>query len=286
MSMQRGPKSVWIEPKRTSTVDVSRFITKPWEGSLATFNMLIYGEPGEGKTPLLGTIVEEPRLMPALLINCDNGSLSIRERETLKTIHLSVMASELSEEQAKPVSEWDALEHIYRWLISTEHDIKTVMLDGGSDLEQFCEMGCIAYGVEHKDINKSHDEELAELGDYRRIQQRMKRMYMRFRDIKTKDGRKVNFIATAHEGKLKDSTGAIMTQPLYLGKGTILVQSVFDTVARLSTEEAANKKEVKKLTFRIAGRARARARAKELGSHMDNPTMKMIADAIFGKLDS
>lgn len=280
--LQRPKKNVFVEAPNKSVVDVSEFITEPWSGDYAAFNALIYGEPGEGKTPLLGTIVDEPRMMPAILINCDSGTLSIRERKQLKTIHLSLMASQLSQEQEKNVSEWNALEYIYTWLRTGEHDFKSVLLDGGTDLEQFCEISCLSYGIDHKDINKEHDPELSELADYRRIQNRLKRMYMRFRDIKTFDGRKMNFIATAHEGKLKDSTGSIMTQPLYIGKGTVMVQSVFDIVARLSTEEPSKGKEVKRLTFKPSGRSRSRSRVKELGDYIDGPTIKKIADKIYG----
>ena len=156
--------SVWVNGRKGKTLDVSEYIDgSPWEGEYATFNMMIYGEPGEGKTPLLGTVVDVPSMLPALLIDCDAGTLSIREKDGLNTLHLSKMAAGLSSE-GKEVTPWRALEEAYRWLSQEEHDYKTIMLDGGSEIQRYCELECIAFGIERKQSG-DHDPELAELAD-------------------------------------------------------------------------------------------------------------------------
>ena len=102
--------NVWVSRGNRKTVDVSEYIDgAPWSGDYATFNMMIYGEPGEGKTPLLGSVIDVPSMLPALLIDCDSGTLSIREREGLNTLHLSKMAAQLTQETGKEVSPWSAL---------------------------------------------------------------------------------------------------------------------------------------------------------------------------------
>lgn len=263
------------------SVDMGLYVRKPWEGKYAAFNMMLYGEPGEGKTPLLGSVVDVPIMMPALLIDCDSGTLSIKEREALDTMHLPQMAIE------REVSAWTCLEQIYGWLLTGEHNYKTIMLDGGTDIQRFCELECIAYGILHKTSDKSHDEELAELADYRRIQERMKRMYMRFRDMRTKSGNKINFIATAHEAKQKEElTGTMVIQPMFMGRGSPLISSLFDIIARMSTGPSAidQRKAVKRLVTAVEQKARGRSRIKDLGQVIEEPTMAKIAEKIFGTI--
>ena len=273
--------SVWVSRNNRKTLDVSEYIDKsPWSGDYAVFNMMIYGEPGEGKTPLLGTVIDVPDMLPALLIDCDSGTLSVRDKEGLNTLHLPKMAAQLTAQEKRDISPWRALEETYRWLSQDDHEYKTVMLDGGSEIQRYCELECIAYGIERKSSG-DHDPELAELADYRRIHERMKRMYMRFRDIQTKDGRRVNFLATAHEGKAKDDlSGKMFIQPLFIGKATVLISSVFDIIARLTTADVASKKDVKVLVPTISGTARGRDRSGSLGTYIEEPTMSKIADKI------
>ena len=275
--------NVWVSRGNRKTVDVSEYIDgAPWSGDYATFNMMIYGEPGEGKTPLLGSVIDVPSMLPALLIDCDSGTLSIREREGLNTLHLSKMAAQLTQETGKEVSPWSALEEAYRWLSQDEHDYKTIMLDGGSEIQRYCELECIAYGVQRKQSG-DHDPELAELADYRRIHERMKRMYMRFRDLQTNDGSRINFLASGHEGKAKDElSGLMFIQPLFMGKATVLISSVFDIIARLTTADVASKKDVKVLVPAVQGTARGRDRSGSLGGYIEDPTMTKIIDKIRG----
>lgn len=274
--------SPWVSTPTGVSLDIQKYVEPPWAGKYAAFNMMIYGEPGEGKTPLLGTVIDVPIMMPALLIDCDSGTLSIQDKEELNTLHLAPFALELSEDEKRPISPWTALEEIYRWLLLGEHNYRTVMLDGGTDIQRYCELECIAYGIAHKGPDKSHDEELAELADYRRIQERMKRMYIRFKDIRTKDGRRMNLIATAHEAKIKDDlTGGMMIQPMFLGRGSPLITSVFDIVGRLSTSRGAHGADAKRLVFAVESKARGRSRVQKLGQVMENPTMKKIAEKIF-----
>ena len=273
--------SVWVSRNNAKTLDVSEYIDgSPWSGDYAVFNMMIYGEPGEGKTPLLGTVVDVPEMLPALLIDCDSGTLSVRDREGLNTLHLPKMAAQLTLQEKRDISPWKALEETYRWLSQDEHEYKTIMLDGGTEIQRYCELEFIAFGIQKK-TSGDHDPELAELADYRRIHERMKRMYMRFRDLQTKDGRRINFLATAHEGKAKDDlTGKMFIQPLFIGKATVLISSVFDIIGRLTTADVGSKKDVKVLVPAINGTARGRDRSGSLGSFIEDPTMSKIAEKI------
>jgi hypothetical protein len=273
-------KSIWVETPSVNQVKVAtvdRFIHEtPWDGSYAVFNMMIYGEPGEGKTPLVCSVTEVEQMMPALLIDCDNGTLSARNRR-LKTVHIAEMAAQMTLETGRSVTPWRAFEEIYKWLLFGEHDIKTVIIDGGTDLERFCELECITFGIENKKSSE-HDTELAELQDYRRIQERMKRAYIRFRDLVTRDGRRVNLIATAHESKKKDdNSGKLMIQPLFLGKGSTIIPSVFDIIARLRHNDAGKQE----LIPYLLGNARGRDRSFSLGKVIAEPTMKKIVERIF-----
>ena len=271
----RAPASAAGQSQLTDLTELIE--SDPWSGSFAAFNMLIYSEPGEGKTPLVASIRDVPDLMPALLIDCDSGTLSARGFKGLSTVHLVKLARQLE------VDEWAALEKIYAWLRFGSHGFVSVILDGGSDLERFCEITCIMLGQERKDESgKDHDPDFAELSDYRRLQGRMVRMYQRFRDLTTTDGRRMTFIATAHEGVRKDpGTGAMIIQPLYIGAAAVRVQSKFDIVARLTHDN----KGTKVLVPSLQGRARGRDRSHTLGDRIDDPTMAIVYERL-SKFDS
>lgn len=271
---------VLVSPKSpTNVVDLTPHIqSDPWTGDYAVFNMMVYSEPGEGKTPLLASVVEVPEMMPALLIDCDNGTLSARFSKGLSTIHIAQMARE------RDISPWKCVEEIYGWLLFGRHEFKTCFLDGGTDLQRFCELDCITHGIKFKSSGNEHDPELAELADYRRIQERMKRVYIRFRDITTKDGRRLNFVATAHESKGMDpKTSKPVIQPMFIGKLAPMAMSAFDIVARLTTEEReekGKKVQVKRLVPCLEGNARGRDRSFALGEVMEAPSMKKIYERI------
>jgi hypothetical protein len=265
-----------VVPSETK-VDVSKFVEeKPWSGEYSAFNLMIYGDPGIGKTPLVCTVTECESMLPALLIDCDEGTLSVQETEMLDTIHLTKMSVEMSREDIDNISAWNALEEIYRWLRFGDHKYRTIILDGGTEVERHCELSCITHGTNYKKSG-DHDPELAELADYRRIQDRMTRMYKRFRDLRTRDSHRVNFIATAHEGKRKDeNSGKIMSQPLYIGAGTTKVQSAFDIIGRLTILDNGKKR----IIWKLQPTAKARDRSGNLGDSMDDPSMAKIYEKV------
>lgn len=282
-------------PSATETVVLPEgsLHSSPFDREYGVFNMMIYGEVGEGKTPLVGSVVDVEEMMPALLIDCDEGTLSIRDITELDTVHLPELAVKLTEARRAPlreknpaaaakinVDEWGALEHVYNFLRGGEHQYKTVILDGGSDLEKFCENNILSNPNEKR---ADRDAELAEIGDYRRIQERLKRTYTKFRDVRTRDGRRMNLLATAHEAKGQDpQTMKPSFQPMYIGKGKVLISSRFDIVARLVTVEEGNRR-VKYLVPSLEGRTRGRDRSRALGDKMQDPSMRKIYDLIFAK---
>lgn len=278
--VQRSPVLVTNQKPKT-VLDLKGFIEKsPWVGEYAVISALIYGDPGMGKTPLVGSVVEVESMCPALLIDCDSGTLSVRDRDSLQTIHLPLLANQLAAKLNTQVSDWKAIEYIYSFLRFGDHDFKTVILDGGTDIQRACELDCIEYSMDK--VSRDRDPELSEIGDYRRVYERLKRMYMRFRDIKTAKGGRLNLIATAHEEIRKvDMTGQVVIIPSFFGKGAFMVSSVFDLVLRLTTKQEKNSNKVTKLLVTcLEGRTRARDRSWSLPSSIEDPTFRKIIDGI------
>lgn len=54
---------------------------KPPHESVEFINMLIYGEPGAGKTHFLGTCADHPEFFPFLLIDVEGGAMTLRDRQ-------------------------------------------------------------------------------------------------------------------------------------------------------------------------------------------------------------
>jgi len=79
-------------------------------GLLTFLKMFLYGDPGSGKTTVLGTALDDPRTTPLLWLNCGGNPESIRRRTNLPPI-LTIEATK----DLGPVYSWLAkgqpLEH-------------------------------------------------------------------------------------------------------------------------------------------------------------------------------
>lgn len=87
-------------------------------------NMLVYGDPGEGKTVLAGSADEVPEMRPVLIVDVEGGTRSISERNP--------------EVHVVRVLTWKELQKVYDELQSGRTDYRTVVLDSLTEIQKFC----------------------------------------------------------------------------------------------------------------------------------------------------
>ena len=174
-------------------------------------NMLIYGNPGVGKTVLAGSSDDVPELRPVLFIDVEGGTLSLRDR--------------YPEVEVVRVQSWNDMQLLYNELYKMEHDYKTVVLDSLTEIQKFS-MYNIMYEVlqEHPD----RDPEVPSIREWGKNIEQIRRLVRAFRDLP------MNTILTALGVTDKDSeSGKIVTRPSLSGKLAMEVGGFVDIVGYL-----------------------------------------------------
>lgn len=226
-------------------------------------NLLIYGKAGVGKTVFLGSVAEVPEMLPALLLDCEAGTMSI-ESKIAKTVDFKDEKLVLSPGLNRvKVTSWESLVLIVeRLLDESTHKIQTVLVDSISELNY----ASLAY---------ISDDEIS-LKDYQKSSRDMRKLIRIFRDMDA------NCILSALEAESKDAlTGIISYQPSLTGKLTFEISAMMDIVGRLTSQNING--EIKRLVqFQPDEHVTAKDRSEggKLGHMIENPTIKQVYDAL------
>ncbi len=138
--------------------------------------VLIYGDPGTGKTTLAATVTENVDMEKTLVINIEGGMLSIIDTGALATDQVSNI-TEVEEIMWALSSKAKGFEHF-----------NTVIVDSGSELQTLDLEGIVR---EAKKKKSDRDLDDIHIEDYGKSTQRLKRIFRHFRDLK------MNVIVTA-----------------------------------------------------------------------------------------
>lgn len=139
-------------------------ILKP-DGNPNTFNLLIYGDPGAGKTTFSASAQQHSVLNKALFLNIEGGMLSAQQSGAGKI----------------DIENFDHLERIFWELAGGAHpDYRTIIIDSGSDL-QALDLEEIVGQASKKDKNRDLDTPY--LQDYGKSTHRLRRILRWFRDM-------------------------------------------------------------------------------------------------------
>jgi hypothetical protein len=151
------------------------------------FNMLIYGQPGAGKTHLAGSADEIPECRTVLHLDSGGGSMTLDSTfPGVKTI---------------PVVKWEQYEIHYKRLFfgSDGYDeYNTVIIDHITEAQKLCQRWVMANAFERasaKGKGEEIEEEVPRQRDYLVMYERIMGMLRDFRDLP------VNFICTEHDNE-------------------------------------------------------------------------------------
>ncbi len=129
---------------------MSKLTKKPLtkEQIKAKLSMFIYGPTRSGKTYLASTLLDDPELLPAIVLSCDNSELTLRD---FICPDLDVYHADLS-----------FIEEVYEHVTSKDNKYKTVFLDNLSSLHR----SCLEKEAAKASVGKSRTEYNYTPGDY------------------------------------------------------------------------------------------------------------------------
>lgn len=230
-------------------------------------NMLIYGDPGVGKTMLACSAMEVEVMKPVLHIDIEGGTKTIRN--IYPDIDVVRIRDIYDDKGRLRVTAWQKLQDLYE-AIRREGQWKTVIIDSLSEAQKVS-MGSILSDVSKKDPDR--DPDIPALRDWGKSSEQVRRMVRGFRDLE------MHTIFTAHGQTNKDeTTGALLIKPSLPGKLADEVAGFLDIVLYMYAKpEGPNKEVVRRVLSQPTGKQVAKDRSGSLPTIMEAPTMAQIA---------
>ena len=237
---------------------------RPPDAIVDWLNMLVYGDPGVGKTWLAGTAADDPRTSPVLYLDCEGGVTTIRHRRDIEVV---------------PVRSIPQLEDIYNTLYYSidpntgKIPYGTVIVDPITELADLDMRTIMKAAFQAKpdvvDIDVPSPREWGKNRNHIRL------IVRGFRDLPC------HVIITANAGRDQDnSTPPIVSYyPGFAGKLKTEISGFMDIVGYLYPD-ATTGEIVRKLQVTGTRRIQAKDRTDRLGGVVVNPTIPMLWNLI------
>lgn len=226
--------------------------------------MLVYGQPGAGKTVFAGSADAVPQLRPVLVIDIEGGTFSLREQyPDVKVLR---------------VETWAQMQEVYNDLYTGNHPYQTIVLDSLTEIQKLCMYDVMKYRIAKSD--KDLDPDIPDMQAWGKNIELIRKFVRAFRDLP------VNTIFTALSMVNKDSkTGSTSTKPSMSGKLADEVAGFVDIVTYLYTIKQGDELTRCMLTA-STDQYVAKDRSAKLDPVIVNPTMATVYGAIFNTDDS
>ena len=225
----------------------------------ANINMLIYGEPGVGKTVLAGSASVVEGMGPVLFIDVEGGTMSLRNK--------------YPDVDVVRVSSWQDMVNVYNDLVGNDK-YKTIVLDSLTEIQKFS-----MYNI-MKDLvqgDPDRDPDVPGLREWGKNSEQVRRFVRAFRDLP------VNTIFTALSAVDKDQkTGATIHRPGLSGKLSAEVAGFLDIVCYMYIKVVDG--DVKRLLLTSGtDSCIAKDRSDSLPPVLEEPDMTTINQIVIGR---
>lgn len=221
-------------------------------------NLLVYGEPGVGKTVLAASADEIPELRKVLILDVEGGTMSVDHRfPNVSVVRLTDF-----------LKTNDIYDELWR---RKDHDFGCIVLDSLSEMQKLS-MSSIMHGEVYR--NPEIDPDIPSMRNWGKNINQIRRLVRQFRDLPIP----TIFTALVSEDK-DDRTGRLLRKPALSGKLASEVAGFFDIVGFLYIKEA----EGQQTRFMLTGGAEgivAKDRSERLPPILESPTMKVIYDLV------
>lgn len=226
-------------------------------------NMLIYGDPGVGKTRLAGSSILVPEMCPVLLMDFEGGTLSL--------------AGDYHDVDVVRLQSWEKVDRLYGSLYD-KNPYKTIIVDSLSECQKFS-MSQIMKAVVLKDSDR--DPDVASLREWGKNGEQIRRLVRAFRDLPCH----TIFTALVSEDR-DDRTNTIKIRPGLPGKLKGEVAGYVDIVLFMYKKEVRVDRELEVKTLVLTQgteRQVAKDRSGQLPQLLESPTMDTIYRLIKGQ---
>jgi phage nucleotide-binding protein len=202
--------------KKLSTTLRERLNVKTPEEAVPFLNLLVYGEPGAGKTWLAGTALDSPLTSPVLLLDVEGGTVTLRHRKNLDVIQVRTMKE---------------VEQVQNELFkATEPYYSTVIIDSLSELQKL-DMRTVQEMEKNRTPDKV-DIDIPSMRAWGKNGERMRRLIRAYKDLP------IHVIATCLLATdFDEANGVNNYYPMLPGKLRGEVPGYFDVVGYLKAEE-------------------------------------------------
>lgn len=223
-----------------------------------TFNLLVYGDSGVGKTVLAGSASMVEEMCPVLLLDVEGGTMS------LKNTYPDV--------DVVRIESWRDMQSVYDPLYDRELPYRTVILDSLTEMQKLS-MNTIMRELLNND--PSRDPDVPGMREWGKSTEQIRRLVRGFRDLPT------NTIVTALAKQDKDQrTGLTKIQPSLPGKLAAEIPGFLDIVAYYYIK--VRNDDIKRLLLTQPTETQvAKDRTGQLPMVVEEPTMRIFADCIF-----
>ena len=238
-------------------MDVGKSIMRASDiGDAWGLNMVVFGNPGAGKTTYCATAQDSDKGRDTLFIDVEGGTRSISDREDI-----AVLKPETFEE----------LKEIYDWLSKGDHKYRTIVLDSLTEIQR----------LSLKSVMKvSATPEQPSQPEYGKSNENIAVLMRNFKLFSQERG--WNVIATALAVEVKDdSTGAILTRVDLTPGAAKNVFQVADTIGYLgieTTRQGNTRYLLLHQTSSILAKHRQPRSGTQLPTRIEEPTLPMILD--------
>jgi phage nucleotide-binding protein len=246
------PASEAVTPAAVGGVRVSRV-----QDIELNFNLMVYGNPGVGKTVLAATASQVPEMSPVLFVDVEGGTLSV--------------ASMGLDCDVARVTKWRDMQKIYEDLYDRKTRYKTVVIDSLTEVQKFSMLG-IMQDPERQD----KDPDVATLREWGKNIEQTRKFVRGFRDLP------INTIFTALSMTDQDNKGQKHTKPSLSGKLSNEVAGFLDIVVYMYKKNVDDEIRRCLLTSETDDTV-AKDRSDSLPLVVVDPTMATLYDLISGK---
>jgi phage nucleotide-binding protein len=129
-------------------------------------NMLVYGDPGVGKTVLAGSASQVDQLGPVLYVDVEGGTLSLRER--------------YPDVDVVRIKSFDDLGALFEALRKGDSGYKTIVLDSITEIQKFGMYSIMKRALQN---DPDRDPDLPGIGEWGKNTEQMRRLIRAFRDL-------------------------------------------------------------------------------------------------------
>lgn len=178
-------------------------------------NLMVYGDPGVGKTVLAGSAAVVEAMQPLLYVDVEGGTLSLRER--------------YPDVDVVRVKSFNDFGRLFESLRKEQHGYKTVVLDSITEIQKFGMFEVMRRAIEN---DSDRDPDLPGIGEWGKNTEQMRRLVRAFRDLpmntiflalaaESQDKKGKKFIKPSLSAKLSNEIAGFLDVVCYMYKKTV-----------------------------------------------------------------